>query len=183
MSTTEFPPPGPGAGINSQVAANRAKQAVLRNSRFLCWVTMSGSFFAAIMCVCMVLIVFSFAFPTSELTADRGWHAFKWGIGALSMGFICPRLWSLGRAMADYQVLLDNRGVTFNLGTKRKPSDLFLAWEQIDAIKHRRNANVHQYYVLGKNGSEARFSSYTFFRPKKVARLIADRTGLAIQKA
>jgi hypothetical protein len=37
--------------------------------------------------------------------------------------------------------------------------------------------------VIGKDGSEARFSSYTFFRPKHVLRLIAERTGLAIQEA
>ena len=67
-------------------------------------------------------------------------------------------------------------------GTKKNPSDLFLAWDQIAAIKFKRIGNAQQYYVLGKDGSEARFSSYTFFRPKKIARLIADRTGLTIQK-
>jgi hypothetical protein len=85
--------------------------------------------------------------------------------------------------MAGYRVLLDSRGVNFNLGTKKKPSDLFLTWDQVSAIKHRRVGNAQQYFVQGADGSEARFSSYTFFRPKKVARMIADRTGLAIQKA
>jgi hypothetical protein len=73
--------------------------------------------------------------------------------------------------------------VNFNLGTRKKPSDLFLAWDQITAIKHKRIVNVQQYIVQGKDGSEARFSSYTFFRPKHVLRLIAERTGLAIQEA
>jgi hypothetical protein len=67
-------------------------------------------------------------------------------------------------------------------GTKKNPSDLFFAWDQIAAIKFKRIGNAQQVYVLGKDGSEARLSSYTFFRPKKIARLIADRTGLTIQK-
>jgi hypothetical protein len=92
-------------------------------------------------------------------------------------------MWKLSRGMAVYKVMLDSRGVNFNLGTKKKPSDLFLAWDQIAAIKHKRVGNAQNYYVLGKDGSEAIFSSYTFFRPKKVARLIAERAGLTIQEA
>ena len=71
----------------------------------------------------------------------------------------------------------------FNLGTKNKPSNLSLTWDQIAAIKHKRVGNAQQYFVQGTDGSEARFSSYTFFRPEKVARLIAARTGLTIQEA
>jgi hypothetical protein len=96
---------------------------------------------------------------------------------------MCLRLFSLGRAMAGYQVRLDNRGVEFSLGTKKKPAELFMEWGQIAAIKQMRVGNAQQFWVEGTDGSEARFSSYTFFRPKKVARLIAARTGLAIQKA
>lgn len=40
-------------------------------------------------------------------------------------------------------------------GTKKNPSDLFLAWDQITAIKFKRIGNAQQYYVLGKDGSEA----------------------------
>ena len=95
---------------------------------------------------------------------------------------MCPWLWKMGRAMLGYQILFDSRGVNFNLGSKKKPSDLFLAWDQIAAIKYKRVGNVQQYFVQGRDGSEARFSSYTFFRPRKIARMIADRTGLTIQK-
>jgi hypothetical protein len=183
MSTTEFPASGPGAGINSQIEFIRSKPVVLRNSRFLCWVTLSGSFFAAVMSIGMVLMVFSLIFPTSELNGDRGWGAVGWGIAALALGFMCPRLWALGRAMAGYQVYLDGRGVAFSLGTKKAPAELFLAWDQIAAIKYQRVGNVQRCWVEGTDGSEATFSSYTFFRPKKVARMIAERAGLAIEKA
>ena len=102
---------------------------------------------------------------------------------ALLFGYACPRFWKLGRAQANYKVTMDSNGAMFNLGTKKQPSDLFLAWDQIAAIRHKRVGNAQQYWVIGRDGSEARFSSYTVFRPKKVARLIAERTGLAIQEA
>jgi hypothetical protein len=182
MSTTEFPAAGPGAGINSQIEFNRAKPVSFRNSKFLCWVTVSGSLFAAIMGVCALLIVFSMVFPVSELTADREWSAFRWTLTLLAMIYMVPWFWKLGRNMLGYQVRLDNRGVDFNLGTKKKPSDLFMPWEQVSAIKQRRSGNVQQFVVYGTDGSTATFTSYTFFRPKKLARLIAARTGLAITK-
>jgi hypothetical protein len=183
MSTTEFPAPGQGAGINSQIEINRSQQVILRNSRFLIGVTLFGSLTAAIFAVCMVLMVVSLVFLSGGFNTDTGWSAFRWAVAALAMSYMCLRLWNLGRAMAGYRVRLDSRGVEFSLGTKKKPSDLFLTWNQISAIKHKRVGNAQQYFVQGTDGSEARFSSYTFFRPKKVARLIAARTGLAIQKA
>jgi hypothetical protein len=178
MSTTEFPVPGSGAGITSQIEINRATPMVLRNSKFLCWVTMSGSFFAAFMSVCMLLMVFS------VLSSGGGnmLAAAQWGFGALALGYMCIWLWKMGKAMLEYQVLLDSRGATFNLGTKKKPSDLFLAWDQVAAIRYGRVGNLQQCRVQGFDGSEARFSNYTFFRPKKVARMIAARTGLTLQK-
>jgi hypothetical protein len=181
--TTEFPPPGPGAGINSAIEINRAQPITLRNSRILVGVTMAGSLFAAIFVVAMTLMVFSLLFPLRDLNGAKAWSAFTWAFSALAMGYMSPWLWKLGRAMAGYQIRLDSRGVQFNLGTKREPSDLFLPWDQIAAIKHKRVGNVQQYFVQGTDGSEARFSSYTFFRPKKVARSIAARTGLAIQES
>jgi hypothetical protein len=144
---------------------------------------MSGSFFAAVMGVWMGLMVISLLFFQSGPTAGRATSAWEWGAGALAMAYICPQLWSLGRAMLGYQVQLDSTGVTFNLGTKKKPADLFMPWDQVAAIKYNRVCNVQRCSVHGSDGSRATFSSYTFFRPKKIVRMIADRTGLAIEKA
>src|ERR1700692_685875 len=130
MSATEFPVPEPDPGTNSQIELNRAKPLFLRNSRILCLVTMSGSFFAASMSVCMALMVISLLFLQGGLTAGKGITALQWGFGALAMAYMCSRLWSLGRAMLGYQVQLDSRGVTFNLGTRKKPADLFMPWDQ-----------------------------------------------------
>lgn len=181
MGTTEVPTPGPGGGMNSQIGFNRGKPVVLRNSRFLVGVTMSGGAFAAIMAAGMVFAVFSVLLPLSDITAVRGWAALKWAICAIAVGFMCPWLWNVGRYMAAHEVRLDSTGVDFNLGTKKKPQNLALAWEQIAAIKHKRVGNIQQYCVQGTDGSEARFTSYTFFRPKKVARLIAAGAGLTIE--
>jgi len=183
MGTTGFPAPGPGAGINSQMEMYRATPVVLVNSRLLIAVTMFGSIISAFFAVCMALMVFSIFSSGGGSSGGNLYNALWWGFGALAFGYGCPRLWILARAMANYRVILDGRGATFNLGTKKQPADLFLPWDQIAAIRHKRVGNAQQYYVVGRDGSEARFSSYTFFRPKKVARLIAERTGLAIQEA
>jgi hypothetical protein len=186
MSTTGFPVPGPGvgpgAGITSQMEMYRATPVVLTNSRFLLAFTMICSIGAAIISVCMVLMVFSI-FSSGGGISGNLYNFFWWSAGALAFGYGCPRLWKLARAMANYKVTMDSRGAIFNLGTRKQPSDLFFPWDQIAAIRHKRVGNAQQYWVIGNNGSEARFSSYTFYRPKKVARLIAERTGLAIQEA
>ena len=183
MSSTEFPDPGPGAGINSQVALNRDHPIVLRNSRILIGLTLFGSIVAATFAVLMFFGMISEIIPLSAISVARGFGALQWALASLSMGLMCPWLWKLGRKMAHYTVKLDSRGADFNLGTKKQPSGLFLTWDQIAAIKHKRVGNAQQYFVQGTDGSYAQFSSYTFFRPKKVARLIAARTGQAIQEA
>ena len=84
--------------------------------------------------------------------------------------------------MLDYKVTLDERGVGFNLGTKKLPQDVFMAWEQVASIEQKRVDNAQQLRILGTDGGMAQFSSYTFFRPKHVARLVAERAGLTIRK-
>jgi hypothetical protein len=181
MNAGEFPAAASGVGVTSPIEAARAQQRVVRNSRFLIAVTMTGAVFALIMSACMVLVVVSMVFPTSAFTAERGWAALRWVLFAFAMGSMGPWLWKLARAMAFYRVVLDHRGVDFHMGTKKAPQDLFMAWDQIAAIRHTRLGNNQIYSVKGTDGSEATFTSYTFFRPKKLARLIAERAGLAIQ--
>jgi hypothetical protein len=183
MSTTGFPAPGPGAGITSQIAMVRATPVVVHNSRFLIGVMMVCSILFAFFAVCFALMVFSVLSSGGGLSGGNLYNAFWWGAGALAFGYACPRFWMLTRAMAGYKATMDMRGVMFNLGTKKQPSDLFLEWDQIAAIRHKRVGNAQQYWVIGRDGSEARFSSYTFYRPKKVARLVGERTGLPIQEA
>jgi hypothetical protein len=79
-------------------------------------------------------------------------------------------------------VKLDARGVEFNLGTKKRPGDLFMAWEQVAAVQLKRVGQVREITVLGKDGSRASFTQNTFFRPQRIAQMIAERAGLTIQK-
>jgi len=183
MNTPGFPAPGPGAGTTSQIEMYRATPVVIHNSRLLLGFTMICSIVSAFFAVCMVLMVFSVFSSGGGASGGNLYNGLWWAAGALAFGYGCPWLWKLARAMANYKVTMDIRGVMFNLGTKKQPSDLFLAWDQIAIIWHKRVGNAQQYYVQGKDGSQARFSSYTFYRPKHVARLIAERTGLAIQEA
>jgi hypothetical protein len=181
MSPTEFPVAGPGAGVNSHIEINRAQPVVVRNSRILIGATLIMSLCAAFIAACLLLLAMSMFFPLSDLTLDRARSGTLWMLYATISGCSCSWLWSLGRAMASYRVQLNSRGVEFKLGTQKRPSNLFLAWDQISAIKRRRVGNAQQYIVLGADGSDAVFSYSTFFRPKKVARLIAARTGLTIE--
>jgi hypothetical protein len=128
-------------------------------------------------------MVISLLFLQSGSIAGRAISALERAVGALAMVYMCLQLWNLGRVMQGYQVLLDSRGVTFNFGTKKKPADLFMPWDQVYAITLKRDVNVQRCTVHGSDGSQATFSSYTFFRPKKIARMIAERAGVAIQKA
>ena len=182
MSTPEFSVPEAGAGITSEMASKRASTIVLHNSKILCGITLLGSLFAALIGAGMLVVALTQLFPDNGFHLSALWSALTWVVAGLSMLYLCARFWQLGRNMAGYQVQLDPLGVSFKLGTRKKPSDLVMPWDEISAVKRRRIGNAQQFWVQGKTGSEARFSSYTFFRPKKVARMIAERAGLTIQK-
>jgi hypothetical protein len=91
-------------------------------------------------------------------------------------------MWEQGNRMAFYQVGLENKGLRVRLGTKDNPQEQFLAWDQVAAVKYWRVANVQYGSVVGKAENFVEWSSYTFFRPKKVARLIAARAGQSVQE-
>jgi hypothetical protein len=177
MSTAEFPAPGPNAGINSEMEFKRAIPRVLHNSRILCWLTLLGSIVVAFMGVCMLLMVFYLLF-LQRFSFGNLIGALQWGVGGLSMLLMCPWLWKKGRAMAEYRVRLEPRGVTFNLGTKKKPSDLFLPWDQITAIKRQRIGNTQHSRWRQETAAKAGSRPTPFFnRGRSHARL---RNALAL---
>ena len=181
MSTSDFPVAGADTEMSSRSEVDDSASLLLRNSRLLCWITMSGSVIAAVMAICMVLMVAYEVFVANGGFAERAFGLLRWGVCALAMGVMCPRLWKLGQAMAGYQVVLNGDGVSFNLGTEEDPAELFLAWDQISSIQCERAGNASQIIVEGKDGSVARFSSDSFFHPMKIACMIAERAGLAIE--
>lgn len=181
--SNEFPAAGPSAGISSQIESDRSTPMVLRNSRFLIGVTMGMGVMAAIISLAFVILVLSECFPLSDFNLDKARDAARWMLAAALSGSACPWLWNLGLAMVRYSVRLDHRGVEFRLGSKKDPKDLFLGWDQVAAIKRKRIGSAQYYFVEGTDGSVAGLSSYNFFRPRKVALLIAARAGRAIEKA
>jgi hypothetical protein len=185
MSAREFPMPdesGLLVGSTSQIAAERSHPVVLRNSRLRCWGTMGIGVCSLFIGICMMLMVISMFTPLSALSFMRVLAAAQWGLGGFMMCYMCPWLWKWARVMASHTVKLDERGVDFNLGTKRKPIELFMAWTEIVSVQQKRVGNAQQFTITGTDGSYASFSSYTFFRPKKVARMIAERVGQTIQR-
>jgi hypothetical protein len=133
--------------------------------------------------LCMMLMAGSLLFPASTLSFMRVLAAVQWGLGGLVMCLMCPWMWRWGARMMHYQVKLDERGADFNLGTTKKPREVFMAWEQVISVQQKRIGNGLQFTILGTNGSSATYTSYTFFRPGRVAKMIAGRAGLTIQKS
>lgn len=184
MNAPGLPSPGQisgfDAGVTCEIAAHRAIPVAVHNSRIAVATIFGISIGAGFISICMVLYVFSIF--SSGFGLSNLFSAMVWALSAFSIGYMCPWLWKMASSMSAHRVMLDTHGVTFKLGTKKKPVDVFLAWDQIAALWHERINNAHYYFVQSTDGSEVRFSSYTFFRPKKVVRLISARTGLAIQE-
>jgi hypothetical protein len=98
------------------------------------------------------------------------------------MCMMLPFAWKWGARMLRFHVKLDARGADFNLGTKKKPDEWFMPWEQITAVQQKQVGKIREFTIVGKDGSWVRYNTYTFFRPRHVARKIAERAGLTIQK-
>jgi hypothetical protein len=170
------------AGITSEVAAHRARTVVLHNSRLVCILTMAMGVICAFLGVCMMLMIVSLLTPLSAIGFMRVLAAAQWGLGGVVFVMGCPALWKWGLRMLHKRVKMDERGVDFVLGTKKEPIELFMPWENIASITQKRVDNGQQFTVTGADGSFAQFSSTSFFRPMRVARMIAERAGVGIGK-
>jgi hypothetical protein len=170
------------AGIATRIAAERARPMVMHNSRIVCWGMMGTAVCSLFIGVCMVLMMFSLLFPVSAITFMRVLAAAQWGLGGVMMCYMCPWLWKWSQGMLHKKVKLDERGVDFQLGTKKNPQELFMPWDIVASVQQKRVGTAQQFTIMGTDGSVAQFSSYTFFRPKRIAKLIAERVGQTIQK-
>jgi len=185
MGTPGFPAPshlrGLDAGVTSQIESHRAISVVVHNSRIAIAAIFAIGIGAAFISICIVFYVISIFL--SGFNFSNLFSALVWAVSAFSVGYMCPWLFKMANSMAAHRVTLDIRGINLKLGTKKKPADLFLSWDEVAAIWHKRANNAQYYFVQSRDGSEVQFSSWTFFRPKKIALLIAARTGLSIQEA
>jgi hypothetical protein len=168
--------------VKAQIEAHRARIVVVHNSRILLGIIYLISMSAAFIAICAVLYAVSLFIPLSGFSFMRGIAAAQWGISGLLFASMCPFLWKMASRMAHPRVRFDGSGVQFKLGTKKTPLELHMAWDQVSSIEQQRIGNAQQFTVKAADGGYVRFNSYTFFRPKRVARLIAERTGLVIQR-
>jgi len=167
----------------AQHPAHVPRPRVIHNSRLLCWGTIFVGICSAFIGVCMMFMIVTLLTPWSALSFMRVLGAVQWALGGLMMCMMCPALWKWGQAMLHKTVKLDEQGADFSLGTSKDPRHVFLPWEQIESVVHKRVGNAQQFTVTASDGSYAQFTSYTFFRPRHVARLISERAGKPIQSA
>lgn len=181
-NAAEFTVAGQGAGVDSEIEAQRSQWVVVRNSRFLVGLVFIGSLAGVFMAICFALIALDALLPFSSFSFARLFNAVSWMFAALFSFTSCPWLWSMGRKIAHNEARLDSRGVDFQFGTQKAPQELFIAWDKVAGLQYCRSGNNRIYTVTGTDGSEATFSSYSFFRPRKLAKMIAARAGLSIKK-
>ncbi len=141
-----------------------------------------GSLAAIFLAGCMFILAMTELFPLHSLNFTHAINCFGWLFGTFCFGLMCPSLWAIAGRMRYNQAVLTPQGVEFRFGPKSTPGTLSLAWDQIVSIRRQRNVNVVYFVITGKDGSSAEFSSYVFFRPVKLARLLARYSGLVIQK-
>ena len=200
MTTSEFPEPSqtqpnqaqPGqtrpvagavAGKPAEMAAHGARPLVLHNSRLVCWMTMGCGIMAVLMGICMVLEGGSLLFPLNGITFRAALAAAQWIVGGFLFSMTLPWAWQWGTRMLRANVKLDARGVDVSLGTKEKPIEMFVAWDQLASVQQKRLGKIWQFTIAAKDGSWVSYTTNSFFRSKRVARTIAERAGLTIQKS
>ena len=168
------------AGISPQIESLRVRPVLLRNSRVLIVLTFFSSIAALCIGTCMAILAISSVFPLHTINFDRISAAALWGFGAWLMAMSQVFLWLQGHLMSRCSVLLDSYGVHFKLGATADAKEVFMPWNGIEAVHYKRIPNAQKFMVLGTDTSAVTFTSYSFYRPKRVARLIAERAGVPL---
>ncbi len=156
--------------------------AVFRNSRlFLAGILLLSIVFG-FCCLCGIVLTLGAIGKLLPISADSIYSVVAWAFTTLSCGLMSLWLFRQGRRMSYNHALLNAAGIEFHYGPKRTPRKFFLAWAAINAIRTWRLPHGQAYRVETSSENFVEFSSYTFFRPKKLAMLIAQRTNCAIER-
>ena len=161
---------------------NFAGPTVYGNNGFLVGMVKFSGAIALLMATLFFLGGISKVLHTPEPILHKVGGLFGVVIAAIFTVTLALYMWAQGNRMAFYQISLENDGLRIRLGTQKNPQEDFFAWDQIAAVKYWRVVNVQYGSVTGKTENAVEWSSYTFFRPKKVARLIAARAGQSLQQ-
>jgi hypothetical protein len=170
----------PSAGVRRPIHLVGEQPTLLRNNRVLIFLTFLGSIAALGMSLCMVVVALMSLFPPGALNMDRSAAGALWLLGAWLMAVSQVFLWRQGHLMAHCSVLLDKGGAHFKLGNTAAAKEVFMPWSGIEAVHYKRIENIQKFTILGSDTSIVTFTSNSFYRPKRVARLIAEHAGLPL---
>ena len=172
----------PAPGIRQSLNTLGVQPMLLRNSRVLIFLTFLGSLAALFVALGMTAVALTALFPLRALTMDRFAAGAFWGLGAWLMAMSQVFLWRQGIAMSNCSILLDSHGAHFRLGETKNGKEAFMPWNEIAAVHYKRIPNAQKFTILSKDTNIVIFTSYSFYRPRRVARLIAQRAGLPLQR-
>lgn len=169
----------PSAGVRRPIHLVSQRPTLLRNNRVLIFLSYLGSLLALGVGLCMVGVAATYFFPFRALSLDRFAAGALFILGAWLMAMSQVYLWRQGNLMAGSSVLLDARGAHFMLGGASEGEDVFMPWNEIEAVHYKRLENGQKFTILGAD-STVTFTSYSFYRPLRVARIIARHAGLPL---
>lgn len=169
-------------GIRQHVSTPGTEPVLLRNSRLLIFLSLLGSLAALFVALGMIAVALTAFFPLRALTADRFAAGMLWAIGAWLMAMSQVYLWRQGNVMSNCSILLDNHGAHFRFGDQKNATEAFVRWNEIAAVQYKRISNAKKFTILSKDTNIVTFTSHSFYRPRRVARLIAQRAGLPLQR-
>jgi hypothetical protein len=170
----------PSAGATLPIQLVGEQPTLLRNNRVLIFLTFLGSAAAFGISACMAIVALTYFFPFAALNLDRFAAGALWLLGAWLMAMSQVYLWRQGHLMASCLVLLGTRGAYFKLGDTPAAKEVFMPWSGIEAVHYKRIENTQKFTILGSDTTTVTFTSYSFYRPKRIARLIAERAGLPL---
>lgn len=104
----------------------------------------------------------------------------QWGLGGVSIAAIGIAFWKFALRAGFHQVRLEPDRIHFRLGTRKKPYEASIAWNQISAVSHQLRPDNHYIFISGKDGTQVGYTAYDIFRYKKLARLIAARANVPL---
>jgi hypothetical protein len=82
--------------------------------------------------------------------------------------------------MAHCSILLDSYGAHFNLDNANDAKEVFMPWNGIEAVHYKRIPNAQKFTILGTDTNTVTFTSHVFYRPRRVAQMIAKRAGVPL---
>ena len=170
----------PGTAVSHHFDLPGASPTLLRNNRVLIFLTYVGSVASLIISLCMMFVALKTIFPLSAMNLDRFAAGALWVLGAWLMAMSQVFLWRQGKLMEHCSVLLDSYGAHFKLDNTNDAEEVFMPWNTIEAVHYKRIRNAQKFTILGTDTKTVTFTSHAFYRPRRVAQLIAKRAGLPL---